>query len=581
VKDALTAAALLANAPSRFGGIWLRGADEATTEAILDLLAARLPCRKLPLNIDEDRLVGGLDLPATLAAGRPVHQPGLLEEMRGGLLIIHGAERLSSPTAAHIAAAMDAAGPAVLLLDEGIEDEAPPACLTERAAFHLSPSEPNPTASPDPDSPAPSSALPAPNPAGPAPSPALPELVEGPAFSSDGARGAEEEGCFDKLSKDGLGATARAESGAPDTIALQALAATASAFGITSARADLFALRAAQAHAALHDRDRDRIEEDDLTFAARIILAPRATRLPAPPEAPPPDEHHDTPSPTPDRLEDVVLEAARAALPAQLLASLAADAARNRARPGRGHGARRASKLHGRPLGARAGLPRGGARLALIDTLRAAAPWQRLRGRTGALRLTRDDLRIRRFEARAPTLTILAVDASGSAAAQRLAEAKGAAELLLQQSYARRAEVALVAFRGNGAELLLPPTRSLTRARRLLAELPGGGGTPLAAGIDAARQLAESAATRGRTATLVVLTDGRANIAADGSQSRPAAAADADAAARRVAAAALPAILIDISARPQPEAARVAAAMSARYLHLPRADSSAVTAALA
>jgi len=577
VKDALIAAALLAGSPARFGALWLRRADEATTQAILDLLAARLPCRKLPLTIDADRLSGGLDLTATLAAGRPIRQPGLLEEMRGGLLIIHGAERLPPATAARLAAAMDAGGPAILLLDEGIEDEAPPACLTERAAFHLSEPEPHLT----------------PNPALPAPNSALPELVgacperppeaggrRGPSFSSGRAGGAEEEQCFDKLSKGGLGVVEGQEIAPAETSALHSLAATASALGISSARADLFALRAARAHAALHGREV--IAEDDLTFAARNILAPRATQVPAPPETPPPpDEQQDSPTPTPDRLEDIVLEAARAALPAQLLASLAADAGRSRARPGRGHGARRASKLHGRPLGARAGLPRGGARLALIDTLRAAAPWQRLRGRTGPLRLSRDDLRVRRFEARAPTLTILAVDASGSAAAQRLAEAKGAAELLLQQSYARRAEVALVAFRGTGAELLLPPTRSLTRARRLLAELPGGGGTPLAAGIEAARQLAESAAARGRTPTLVLLTDGRANIAADGTQSRPAAISDADTAARRVAAAALRAILIDISARPQPEAARLAATMSARYLHLPRANAGVVTAALA
>jgi magnesium chelatase subunit D len=215
--------------------------------------------------------------------------------------------------------------------------------------------------------------------------------------------------------------------------------------------------------------------------------------------------------------------------------------------------------------------------------LRAAAPWQALRRRgdpSRRLHLRRDDLRIRRFEERSPTLTIFAVDASGSAAAARLAEAKGAVELLLQQSYARRAEVALLAFRGTTAELLLPPTRSLTRARRLLGDLPGGGGTPLAAGMDAARLVAEAAAARGRTPTLVVLTDGRANIAADGSQGRPAAQADAVAAARRIAQSGLTALLIDIGARAQPEAASLAKAMAARYLHLPRADAGAVHAAL-
>ena len=177
---------------------------------------------------------------------------------------------------------------------------------------------------------------------------------------------------------------------------------------------------------------------------------------------------------------------------------------------------------------------RGGLRLSLIDTLRAAAPWQRLRGGDSRVQIRRDDLRIRRFETRAQALTIFAVDASGSSALARLGEAKGAVELLLAEAYVKRAEVALVAFRGTTAELLLPPTRSLARARRSLAELPGGGGTPLAAGIHAARDLAEQARGRGRTPFIVLLTDGRANVAADGGTVRATAESDAQAAASAV-----------------------------------------------
>ncbi|WP_128566586.1 VWA domain-containing protein, partial [Methylobacterium crusticola] len=145
----------------------------------------------------------------------------------------------------------------------------------------------------------------------------------------------------------------------------------------------------------------------------------------------------------------------------------------------------------GRPAGTRPGDPRTG-RIALVETLRAAAPWQRLRGRDEArpIRVEPGDIRIRRLVHRTETTTIFAVDASGSAALERLAEAKGAVELLLAQAYVRRDRVALVAFRGSGAELVLPPTRSLVRARRGLAGLPGGGGTPLAAGIAAAEALA-------------------------------------------------------------------------------------------
>ena len=120
--------------------------------------------------------------------------------------------------------------------------------------------------------------------------------------------------------------------------------------------------------------------------------------------------------------------------------------------------------------------------------------------------------------AAAAARTISSSDASsgslgGSSALHRLAEAKGAVELLLADCYVRRDSVAVLAFRGRSAELLLPPTRSLVRAKRSLAELPGGGGTPLAAGIDAARELAFAVRRRGDTAVVVVLSDGRANLA--------------------------------------------------------------------
>ncbi len=140
--------------------------------------------------------------------------------------------------------------------------------------------------------------------------------------------------------------------------------------------------------------------------------------------------------------------------------------------PGAGRAGAAASAQRGRPVGTRPGDPRRG-RLALIETLRAAAPWQRLRRGEGEarLRITADDLRIRRLVQKRETTTIFAVDASGSAALERLAEAKGAVESLLAECYVRRDRVALVAFRGRGADLLLVPTRSLVRAKRALASL--------------------------------------------------------------------------------------------------------------
>ena len=115
---------------------------------------------------------------------------------------------------------------------------------------------------------------------------------------------------------------------------------------------------------------------------------------------------------------------------------------------------------------------------------------------------------------------IFTVDASGSAAMARLGEAKGAVELLLAQAYARRDHVALVAFRGETAETILQPTRSLVQTKRQLASLAGGGGTPLAAGLKAALDLAQQARGRGLTPTIITLTDGRANLALAGTASR-------------------------------------------------------------
>ena len=249
-------------------------------------------------------------------------------------------------------------------------------------------------------------------------------------------------------------------------------------------------------------------------------------------------------------------------------------------RPGRGggSGALRKTGTRGRPLPSRAGAPRGAARLALVDTLRAAAPWQGLRRPPGETRVIvrRDDFRIARFAERAEATTIFAVDASGSAAVARLAEAKGAVELLLAEAYVARTQVALVAFRGTTADVALPPTRSLARAKRALADLAGGGGTPLATGLDAAAALARVERGRGRTPFVVVLTDGRANIARDRTASRERAGADALAAARALGAARVAAAFIDTSVRPRPEGAALAAAMGARYAPLPAAGAAAM-----
>lgn len=192
----------------------------------------------------------------------------------------------------------------------------------------------------------------------------------------------------------------------------------------------------------------------------------------------------------------------------------------------------------------------------------------------------REDFHITRLEQRRETTTIFVVDASGSSALNRLAEAKGAVELLLADCYVRRDRVAVIGFRGATAELLLPPTRSLVRAKRSLAGLPGGGGTPLATALDAAIELADAIRRRGETPGIVLMTDGRANIARDGKPGRVQAELDAMAASKRLAASGHATLFVDTSPRPQPSAAKLAGDMRAIYLPLPFADARALSAAV-
>ncbi len=574
--QAALACALFAVDPVGLGAV-LRGPPGPGRDAWLALLSELLPegapLRRIPANIADDRLIGGLDIAATLAAGRPVAEAGALPKADGGALVLSMAERAGPGLAARLASALDAqsvkiqrdgfsleasARVGLIALDEGLDDERPPAALIERMALFLD-----------------LSAIRA------------ADIGPAPFTRADIARARAKVRALDAPAK-----------------AVEALAAAADSMGVGSLRAVLFALRLARAHAAL--RGAQTLSPDDLKIAAALALAPRATRAPPaedeaeaepppPPEpqnpedAPPPEETPDT-GPTQAELDAIVLAAAKAALPADLLARLELRrAAKIRAaRDGRS-GASSASKMRGRPVGARQGSPREG-RLSLYATLGAAAPWQRVRAREmnaqgqGRIFVRPGDFRIKRFKQKRGTTAVFAVDASGSAAAQRLAEVKGAIELLLADCYVRRDSVALIAFRGAAAEVILPPTRSTARAKRRLAGLPGGGGTPLAAGLEATRMLTEQILRKGETPLIVLMTDGRANIAKDGAPGRPKAMADALLAARQMRGLGAAMLAIDTSGPGRAEnpapTQRIAEAMGASYIKLPVADARRVDAAV-
>jgi magnesium chelatase subunit D len=352
------------------------------------------------------------------------------------------------------------------------------------------------------------------------------------------------------------------------------------------------ACRAAAAMAALDGRAE--ADEEDAALAARLVLGPRATRFPAaePEAAPPPEQEQQSQDsageqdgPSPRELSEMLLEAVKASLPQGLMAALEKTAgAVTAAKSGAGAVSKQTGLRRGRPAGTRAGEPKHGARLSLIDTLRAAAPWQPIRRRDAPERdgvlVQRADFRVMRYKQKRETTAIFVVDASGSAALHRMGEAKGAVELILADCYVRRDRTALIAFRGKTADVLLPPTRSLQRAKKSLADLPGGGGTPLAAGIEQAMLVADQVKRAGGVPLVVFLTDGKANIARDGTASRAVAQGDAEIAARAIRAASIRSLMIDLSDQRGGPARKLAGEMGAQYLPLPHADAAKISHAV-
>lgn len=551
---AATAVAVLSVDPGALGGLWVRARSGPVRDRLLDALRTALPqMRRMPPMIADDHLFGGIDLSATLSSGQLVRTSGLLG---GGpaVLLAPMAERMTPALAARLAQALDSGtGHALIALDESTPDEdGLPRGLADRLGLHLD----------------------------------LDALAQGD--------------CPPLEPYPAVAARARLPRVVVDEGAIEALVIAAVKLGIDSPRAPLFALRAARALAALDGRDG--VDEDDLISATELVLAPRATRLPDEDAAEdsPPDPSPDPPEADPDTAEDpsetqaqdtprlpeeILLAAAKAMLPPDLLARLAAQKAPRKAAGQAGAGAARKGNRRGRPLPSRPGRLDGQSRIDLVATLRAAAPWQKIRraltpDAPQRVLVRAEDLRLRRFEEKSDRLLIFAVDASGSAALARLAEAKGAVELMLAEAYARRDHVALVAFRGTSAEILLPPTRSLVQTKRRLGALPGGGGTPLASGLKSALELASQCSGRGMTPTVALLTDGRANIALDGTADRKAAAEDASAMARALRAQATPTIVIDMGNRPQPQLRGLADELCAPYIALPRADSHRLSAAV-
>lgn len=535
---AILALRLLAIDPGLGGCVVRARVGPARTAFIAQ--ARTLPRRDIRLHphMTPDQLDDGVDLTATLQSGSVTIKQGLLQA-KDAVFTVAMAERCDPYLTTSLAGLLDTTNDTlVIALDEGAtEDEVVPQSLSDRLAFHV--------------------------------------VLDDVAMADIGQ--------LTDLPKTKKLNRINADPGLAEQIVVLCVK-----LGIHSLRAAGQTLRCAKALAALDTRDH--VIEADVATAATLVLAPRATQIPQPDEDPQeqPEQQNEAESENQQSEEmttlpdDILLEAVKAALPPGLLEQL--QKGTKSAGTGSGSGQKKIGNRRGRPLPARAGQRNPNGRIDMMATLRAAIPWQTMRKRdmphrTGAIILP-SDLQTKRYEDKSDRLLIFTVDASGSSALARLGEAKGAVELLLVDAYARRDHVALIAFRGDNAEVLLPPTRSLVQTKRRLADLPGGGGTPLASGLGAAMELAENAKRKGLTPTIILLTDGRSNVALDGTPSRVQASEDVTMMGQLLASRGFDAMVIDTGKRPERSLKTLAQTLNGPYIAMPRADARALSTAV-
>ena len=567
-EDALLAIRVAEIARHRIGGIHLRARAGPVRDIWLERFQETRPDASMirfSPGVDEGRLLGDLDLSRTLAEGRPVLSEGLLSRANDGVIVLAMAERAEPSLCGIIAGAMDTGTirpersgtsgttPArftLVTFDEGADDtEGLPVALGDRLGLRVDLTN------------------------------VSWRIAEGDCTVPGNAR-------ID-----------------PDSVAisddlLTALAMAAEQAGWQSMRSPIWLSMVSRIVAAIDGAQA--VEPGHAASAIRLVFGPSMFSeaaeespedaqddTPPPPPPEPPDEgDEDTSDPADLDLELLkdMLVAAEAAKNMQLPILLPAQTAGASGRSSGKSGAHKNKARRGRPIGFTPHAPYPGAKPNILATLRAAAPWQVIRKREGGadaperrLDIRKSDFRYRRLKDRSETTVIFAVDASGSTAMARLGEAKGAVELLLSECYIRRDSVAVIAFRGTEADVLLEPTRSLVRAKRALGRLPGGGPTPLASAMAKSLELSTRVAREGQSPMLVMMTDGNGNVALDGSVDRVQSREEVAGLARQLAMQGMQVVMIDISARPRETARAFAASLHADYVALPRADAASVS----